>query len=62
MRLYFSIASLTALFGKTSAQEIGIKTNLLSAAAPEKAATTHPALLTALTELLLENQVQLLLY
>ena len=35
--------------------KIGIKTNLLTAAAPEKAATTHPALLTALTELLIER-------
>ena len=39
----------------TPGMRIGIKTNLLSAAAPEKAATTHPALLTALTELLLEK-------
>ena len=34
---------------------IGIKTNLLHAAAPEAAATTHPALLKALTELLQER-------
>ena len=35
--------------------KIGIKANLLSAMEPEKAGTTHPALLTALTELLLER-------
>lgn len=35
--------------------KIGIKANLVAAAAPEKAATTHPALLTALTELLTER-------
>ena len=35
--------------------QIGIKANLLSAMEPEKAGTTHPALLTALTKLLREK-------
>ena len=39
----------------TPGMKVGIKTNLLSAMEPEKAGTTHPALLTALTELLVEK-------
>ena len=39
----------------TPGMKVGIKANLLSAMEPEKAGTTHPALLTALTELLVEK-------
>lgn len=39
----------------TPGMTVGIKANLLSAMEPEKAGTTHPALLTALTSLLTER-------
>ena len=39
----------------TPGMRIAIKSNLVSAAKPEKAVTTHPALLTALTKLLLRR-------
>ena len=40
---------------------IGIKTNLLSAMAPERAGTTHPAVLAALTELLVARGAEVII-
>ena len=40
---------------------VGIKANLVHAAKPEEAATTHPALLKALTELLIERGAQVVI-
>ena len=40
---------------------VAIKTNLVSASAPEKAIVTHPAVITALTELLQEKGAQVVI-
>ncbi len=45
----------------TPGMTVGIKANLLGAMAPEKAATTHPALLTALTGMLKERGAEVII-
>ena len=51
------LCDLSELNGK----RVVIKANLVSAMKPEEAATTHPVLLSALTELLIENGAEVTL-
>lgn len=48
------VAAIGGLSWVKPGMRVGIKTNLVAGMAPEKAATTHPALLRSLSELLLE--------
>lgn len=50
-----AIESIDGLREMKTGARVAIKANLVSSASPEKATTTHPAVLSAITELCLEN-------
>ncbi|MBQ7613845.1 MAG: DUF362 domain-containing protein [Butyrivibrio sp.] len=53
--LFESLSLIDGLSFVKPGMKVGIKTNLVSGMAPEKAATTHPVLLKVLSEMLLEK-------
>ena len=56
-----AIEAVGGLDGVKSGMRVAIKANLVASAAPEKATTTHPAILCALTELLKERGAEVVI-